>query len=256
VANAIGGMAPGGGFTCIGCGIDDGVENSYTNRREGASQVMIVLTDGFNNLPEGTSAQHLQGALAAAAFHGLTLFAIGIGDASINEINQIATDIPGVQTAFTVNDFTQLSTILNAIVLGAGLGNVTKVHIVLPDETEVLAPIGADRQFAAPNWTVLPGENLFTANIPNPYVEETAFLHLVGVYACRSSCGDLTGDESVNLRDAAAFMVCFGGRSWDSAVCGCADLQGDTRIDLLDFAAFRSNLDSPSENSPPNCPSR
>lgn len=252
VVNAINSLPHHGGSTCIGCGIDDAVENWYTNGRRDTSRMMVVLTDGVNNMPAGNPAGHLAGALGAAAFHGQTIVAIGVGDANFNQINQIATDIPGVQTAFYVSDFNQLSSILNAIVLVTGNGTATAVEITQPDGTDTLVPIGADGHFTLSGWSMVPGDNLFVGRIPTPYGELTASLNLVGV--CPLACGDLNSDGYINLRDYSEFLQCFGSRSWESSACACGDLQGDTQIDLLDHAALSVAIQTAPEASSPACP--
>ncbi len=120
VINAINGMTQYGGFTCIGCGINKASDQFEVHGlREGAERIMIVLTDGENNRPEGAYAQYLSDSIIRAENLGATLFAIGVGPSVIeNEIESIATDISGVQTAFFVPDFDSLSGILDQLSLG------------------------------------------------------------------------------------------------------------------------------------------
>ena len=252
VLNAINALNSHGGSTCIGCGIDDAVENWYANGRRDASRVMVVVTDGLNNLPPGNFASHLAGALQAADFYGQTIVAVGVGEANFNEINQIATDISGVQTAYYASNFDQLSQLLNSIIFVTGSGTATAVEITLPDGTTELAPVNSSGNFSLGGWRIIPGDNLFTGRIPSPYGDLTATLTLMGV--CSDGCGDLNASGAVDLRDIAEFTNCFGHRSWESPACACGDLQGDTRIDLLDYGAMTESLQKSPNGSSPNCP--
>jgi len=259
VINTILSIQQRGGFTCIGCGIDDGADELIADGPPGATWVMIVLTDGQNNLPAGPDL-HLAGALEAAAFHGITIFAIGVGGAVLDtEIERIASDVPGVQTAYYAFDFTFLQTvILNALFIGLagpyGANNVYTVDLTLPDGADAVALVDPTGNFTVPQWAIMPGENRFTARIGTYFGPKTASLRLTGVYPCEATCGDLNGDGSVNLRDFAQFTSCFFGRSWHSPVCGCGDLNGDTRIDMADFAAMIAALENPAKTVPPDCP--
>ena len=253
VHNAIDTTSPFGGLTCIGCGIDDGADNLVVNGRLGATQMMVVLTDGFNNLPPTSPALHLAGALEATAIYGHVLIAVGVGDASLAELDQIATDVPGVQTRFYVSQFSQLHTILNAILAPVGNG-APPVVATMPDGSQFVAPVDGTGVFALPRWSIMPGENLFTVQVNTLYGPRNASLTLIGVYPCANRCGDLTGDGAVDLRDVAVFQNCFGGPSYSSAACACADLNGDTDINLFDLPAFVSALISPTKQLPPDCP--
>jgi hypothetical protein len=240
------------GHTCIGCGIDDGADNLVVNGRFGATQMMVVLTDGFNNLPPPSPPLHLAGALEATAFYGHVLIAVGVGVASVADLDLIATDIPGVQTHFYVGEFNLLQSILNAVLALVG-GGASPVVFTMPDGSHTPASVDGNGLFTLPLWNIVPGENLFTAQINTLYGEKTASLTLIGVYPCANRCGDLTGDGAADLRDVAVFQNCFGGPSYSSAACACSDLNGDTRIDLFDHAALVSALQSPTKNAPPNC---
>jgi hypothetical protein len=242
--------------TCVGCGIDDASANLITHGRTGATQAMIVITNSTNDLPLPNPAPHLAGALEAAAFHGQTIFAVGVGSwvGIIPELDLIATDVPGVQTNFRVNDFAALETILNNLFATLGGINVYTVDITRPDESQPATVVDVNGAFALSPWSILPGENTFMARINTLYGEKTASLTLIGVYPCANRCGDLTGDGAADLRDVAVFQNCFGGPSYSSAACACSDLNGDTRIDLFDHAALVAALQSPTQNAPPDCP--
>jgi len=241
--------------TCIGCGIDDASANLITNGRTGATQTMIVITNSTNELPLPNPAPHLAGALEAAAFHGQTIFAVGVGSwvGIIPEIDQIATDVPGVQTNFRVDNFAALETILNSLFATLGGINVYTVDITMPDGSRPATLVDENGVFTLRPWSMLPGENTFTAWINTLYGEKTASLTLLGVYPCGNTCGDLTGDGAVDLRDVAAFQRCFGGPSYSAPACACSDLNGSVGVDLADFAPLRSLLGQTTANHPPDC---
>lgn len=257
VLNMIMAMPQLGGFTCIGCGIDDGVDNLLTNGREGARKVMIVVTDGQNNLPPPDPDGHLSGAKEAAEFAGLTIFAIGVGSAVNDEILAIASEVPGVQTAYYVVSFSSLPNILNQLLVdvngGGSAGMHYTVQLTLPDGTETSEVVDGSGQFRMADWAVRPGANVFTGRVETAQGDKTASLTLWGVYPCSSPCGNMNGSGGVDLRDVAAFLECFGGRPWDSPMCGCGDLNGDLLIDLADYAAFHGALMLPGKSFPPNC---
>lgn len=255
ILSTINGMTKRGGGTCIGCGIDDASANLLLNGREGAAQWMIVLTDGENVQGAPGPAEHLAGAIQATKQFGHVVFAIGVGsDVNPGEIQAIATDIPGVQTAFFAGGFAELAQVREALFMAAGSEDIDIVRGQLPDGSDFGVLVDPAGEFVIPDWVILPGENLFSARIGTLYGERTASLTLIGLYPCSSVCGDLNGDGRVDLRDVAEMQLCFGGRQWASPICACADLDGDTRIDLSDHAAFVSALQSPSKNAPPDCP--
>jgi uncharacterized protein YegL len=124
--NAVNAIVQQGGATCIGCGIQQGrtIFNIGPARPE-ATQFMIVLTDGQNTVNTSQFPSIVDAAQAA----GITMLAIGVGPSVSNaQINFIASDIPGVQTAFFTTDFDQLSTIIGALtaaIVSPGSTNVT-----------------------------------------------------------------------------------------------------------------------------------
>jgi uncharacterized protein YegL len=115
-----------GGATCIGCGIQRGrtIFNAGPARPE-ATQFMIVLTDGANSV----NTSEFPAIVNAAKDAGITMLAIGVGSSVIgSQIDFIASDIPGVQTAFFATDFDQLSTVIGALtaaIVSPGSTNVT-----------------------------------------------------------------------------------------------------------------------------------
>lgn len=252
VSQVIMGMNQRAGATCIGCGIDDGVANLLVNGRPGAAQIIIVVTDGQNNQPSN-DAFHLQGALAAAGNYGHVLLGVGVGDVNLSDIQLIATDIPGVQTAFLVSGYNSIGTILNSILIAAGSNNMGTIPLILPDGSETSAVVGPTGFFIIEDWPMLPGENIFEATITTVFGPLTATRTLIGNFPCKSICGDLTGDGAVNLLDVSESMLCFTKDSWDSPVCGCADLNGDLTVDLADHALFVGSLLTPTSNVPPHC---
>ena len=71
---------------------------------------------------------------------------------------------------------------------------------------------------------------------------------------CRTLCGDLNADGSVDLQDFASFANCFAQPPWTSMACACADLDGDQVVTLIDLGAFVTALETPPIQTPPNCP--
>jgi len=59
--------------------------------------------------------------------------------------------------------------------------------------------------------------------------------------------GDLDGDHDVDLRDVAAFQICFGGQDGQPLTpeCQIGDLNRDGYIDLQDLALLTTVLRGP-----------
>jgi regulator of replication initiation timing len=72
---------------------------------------MIVLTDGRNN----TETAMFPGAIDAAKSSGTTLLAVGLAEALMSELQQIASAIAGTQTAFFTPSFANLSGLLGSL---------------------------------------------------------------------------------------------------------------------------------------------
>jgi len=254
IINTIDEITQWGGGTCIGCGINDGSANLQINGRVGAVQVMIVVTDGLNNLPNSSANNHLAAAILTSRALGHVRLAIGVGDSiSRSQIDAIASIIPGFQTAFFLQYFASLSQIRDAIVLAASSQGASGAIGTLPGGEEIGLVVDATGQFTIPDWTILPGENTFLARMNLPGAPHSVSLTLLGTFLCGAICGDLSTDLKVDLQDVAAFMNCYSGRSWDSPTCGCGDLNGDTKIDGIDFAAFVGAMQKPTSDVPPNC---
>ncbi len=70
-------------------------------------------------------------------------------------------------------------------------------------------------------------------------------------------CGDLDGNDVVDLIDFTSFASCFGLTAPDSSctadVFACADLNGSGAIDLTDFSLFSTAFGLPPSGSPPDC---
>jgi uncharacterized protein YegL len=120
------------GATCIGCGIDLARQRFLAQPRPEATKFMIVLTDGANTVG---SSPTIPAAVNAAEAIGVTLLAIGIGNVVPSEIEAIASDVPGVETSFLINDFEDLPSILaqlTAAIVSPGATNVTVNVDVMP----------------------------------------------------------------------------------------------------------------------------
>ena len=131
--NAVNSIIQRGGNTCIGCGITEGRNIfAFGPARPEATQFMVVLTDGQNSV----NTAQFPGVVQSAHDAGITLLAIGVGPSvDVSEINFIASDVAGVQTAFLTPDFAQLSTIVNSLtaaITSPGATNVTVDIDVMP----------------------------------------------------------------------------------------------------------------------------
>jgi uncharacterized protein YegL len=133
-----------GGSTCIGCGMQTGQQNLSQNPRPQATKFMIVLTDGMNTVGNSTFASVLNAVKSA----GTKVLAVGVGSAvSATEINQIASAIPGVQTAFLTPDFASLPDILAALTAA----------IVSPGATDITVDVAVEPRFPALTATASAG---------------------------------------------------------------------------------------------------
>eukprot|EP01118_Nematostelium_gracile_P006191 TRINITY_DN1992_c0_g1_i2.p1 TRINITY_DN1992_c0_g1~~TRINITY_DN1992_c0_g1_i2.p1 ORF type:complete len:749 (+),score=162.65 TRINITY_DN1992_c0_g1_i2:89-2335(+) len=99
--NAIARLVQNGGGTCLGCGLEAAINESRSIRaRNSVTKVFIFLTDGANSLQLNKLAP------AADEAHRIAIvFAIGVQSATAGkplpeQINQIASTIPGVNTSF------------------------------------------------------------------------------------------------------------------------------------------------------------
>jgi alpha-tubulin suppressor-like RCC1 family protein len=111
------------GSTCIGCGVDRARLMLNAQAAAGSDRTIIVVTDGVTTQDlDPNFNQIIQAAQASA-----TLIAVGVGpQVSASQIDFIASDIPGVQTAFFVADFQTLSLVLNqlAVSIEPGIRNL------------------------------------------------------------------------------------------------------------------------------------
>lgn len=112
VVNSINAIAQQGGSTCMPCAFDSTVSQFATHGRgAGTPQVTVFVTDGTNNV----RTSDFDSSLAALQAAG-PVFAVGVGSAvSATEIDQIASDIPGIQTSFFAADFVALAGLLDPL---------------------------------------------------------------------------------------------------------------------------------------------
>ena len=97
--------------------------NTYTNIGEGlvkakdvldlytgnGAKTAIVVTDGEVNRPLPSPIGYMQNAAALLKDSGADIFAVGVGsDYSLNELNMIASVIPGLKTIYELADFSLL----------------------------------------------------------------------------------------------------------------------------------------------------
>lgn len=93
--------APLGGNTCHTCAFELASAQFAQFGRAASPNVTVFLTDGIGNVRTSESAAALAQLQATS-----TVFAIGVGSAvSPSVIDLIASDLPGIQTSFFLNDF-------------------------------------------------------------------------------------------------------------------------------------------------------
>ncbi|XP_055958918.1 uncharacterized protein LOC126829390 [Patella vulgata] len=99
-----------------GTGTADGLDlartrlfNESAGSRMDATKVALLITDGYSN-------SHTNTKMAAGKLRdlGVTIFAIGVGDSFIEELNDVATP-PVCTHVYSINNFDDFHTILNAI---------------------------------------------------------------------------------------------------------------------------------------------
>jgi uncharacterized protein YegL len=125
--NQVNNMYQRGGSTCIGCGIQLAHQRFFQQPRPQATQFMIVLTDGANNVNVNT----FQSIVNQAKSTGVKMIAVGVGAVNQSEIEFIASDIPGVQTSFLINNFSELPSILNQLTAAISSPASTNVSVTL-----------------------------------------------------------------------------------------------------------------------------
>lgn len=125
--NQVNSMFQRGGSTCIGCGIAAAQQELQVRGRQQATKFMIVLTDGVNNVNVST----FNGIVTNAKNIGTRLLAIGVGAVDQNQIEFIASDIPGFDTSFLISDFSQLPTILNQLTAAISSPAATNVTVTV-----------------------------------------------------------------------------------------------------------------------------
>jgi len=98
-----------GGHTCINCGIKTATTyEPNINRPVQVPKLMLVLTDGYNNRMTDFFSIDIQNAKNA----GWNIFAIGVKNASLYELQQIASS---PDQLFFINDFSALKVISNSV---------------------------------------------------------------------------------------------------------------------------------------------
>jgi uncharacterized protein YegL len=110
--NTLGTVSQRGGSTAIGEGILAAQNHFASSGRSNALKVIILSTDGYNNI----NTQAFPGVVAAAKAAGIVIFTIGIGpDIDTTELSSIASVIPGMTTQYLISDYSALSAALSAI---------------------------------------------------------------------------------------------------------------------------------------------
>lgn len=121
--NGVYGVIQEAGWTCIGCGIQMAqLDIANAVPRPDAQVVFIVQTDGKNNRPIGQT--HLLPSIVQNAKNqGIIFFSIAVADADHAEVEDIASDIPGVKTYFQTANFAELANIVDDLTLATCIGN-------------------------------------------------------------------------------------------------------------------------------------
>lgn len=124
IRNALDTISRTNGNTCIGCGIKTATDN-FANARNQSTKIMIVLTDGYNNV--GTGQNKLATAASNAKAAGILMFSIGVGSYKLSELQEIASAIPNTQSVFTTPNFDALQGILGNLTTASCLevGTIT-----------------------------------------------------------------------------------------------------------------------------------
>lgn len=145
VINAAGNMSQRRGSTCIGCGIQLATQHLVTAGRPQTTRFMIVLTDGLNNVQTSTFNQ----VVTQAKNNGILLLAIGVGSSvDQNQIEFIASDIPGKDMSFLINDFAQLPTLVTTLT----------ATLARPGATNVIVNVDVMPRFPAATATATAGQ--------------------------------------------------------------------------------------------------
>lgn len=98
-----------GGHTCINCGIKTATTYSPNrNRPIQVPKLMLVLTDGYNNRMTDFFAIDIQNAKDA----GWNMFSIGVANASVEQMQQIASK---PEQVYKIDNFDQLETIAKSV---------------------------------------------------------------------------------------------------------------------------------------------
>lgn len=133
VLATINGITQANGATCIGCGLNEASTTLDAYPRSGASRFIVVVTDGQNTDSGDNSspAAHLAAAIAAAQ-NDSTVIAVGIGNGvDTAELDAIASDISGQQTAFTTPDFDSLDDLIVDLAGAVAAPGATDVEVGL-----------------------------------------------------------------------------------------------------------------------------
>lgn len=110
--NAIALTYQAGGNTAIGAGLQQAQNDLVEHGRAGAQRVIILETDGIDNIGTATLASTASSIRTA----GTLIFAVGIGsDVDTAQLQQLASSIQGTQTLYTNPDYTQLAATLQTI---------------------------------------------------------------------------------------------------------------------------------------------
>jgi hypothetical protein len=75
----------------------------------------------------------------------------------------------------------------------------------------------------------------------------------LGADFCPFYCGDVNGDDAIDLVDFGEFAGCMGQSPGSSQECFCSDMDGNNAVDLRDFGLFARLFGQVSDEVPPEC---
>lgn len=103
-------------FTCIGCGLSNGVQVLQWSVRQ-VPQLMLIVTDGVNNRPLEIYNEVLAQSIVLAQNAGIFTIAVGVGS-QVNqaELERIASSYQGVKQVFYTDSYATLPSLIEHLV--------------------------------------------------------------------------------------------------------------------------------------------
>jgi hypothetical protein len=128
ILNVIDQAVQAGGQSCIACAVQAAHNELLVNGRPGVAKMVVMLTDGVNNVP----LPNLTAAVQAARNDGVLFLTIGVGSVSQMGLTNIATPMTGIQTAFfSMTVATAINLSIQSILTAAAPPAATSVLVTL-----------------------------------------------------------------------------------------------------------------------------